>query len=215
MCVVVSSPRAPKDKALLLRWWISQCTLWGEGRKVSCCLQLAATTWGWGRKCRSMFLLSPISILTHFLSNVCLQRIRDPTKTCGQLRGPARGASGSSGPHVATVSSAQLQEGLRVPFLFSSSQPLQNKVLFGLLYSVLIPPLTVFGPWEIRYCFSICQNPGFLPNFRTRVSAHWGAPGHQPRLDAWDKCSDLVHWEDPEGLGGEGGGRGYQDGGYM
>ena len=30
---------------------------------------------------------------------------------------------------------------------------------------------------------------------------------HQPRLDASDKCSDLVHWEDPEGSGGEGGGR--------
>ena len=22
---------------------------------------------------------------------------------------------------------------------------------------------------------------------------------HQPKLDAWDKWSDLVHWEDPEG----------------
>ena len=30
---------------------------------------------------------------------------------------------------------------------------------------------------------------------------------HQSRLDAWDKCLDLVHWEDPEGSGGEGGGR--------
>ena len=29
-----------------------------------------------------------------------------------------------------------------------------------------------------------------------------------PRLDAWDKRSDLVHWEDLEGSGGEGGGRG-------
>ena len=38
---------------------------------------------------------------------------------------------------------------------------------------------------------------------------------HQPRLDAWDKCSGLVHWEDPEGLGGEGGGRGDRDGEYM
>ena len=38
---------------------------------------------------------------------------------------------------------------------------------------------------------------------------------HQPRLDAWDKCSDLVHGEDPEGSGGEGGGRGDQDGEYM
>ena len=29
------------------------------------------------------------------------------------------------------------------------------------------------------------------------------------------KCSDLVHWEDPEGSGGEGGGRGDRDGEYM
>ena len=26
-----------------------------------------------------------------------------------------------------------------------------------------------------------------------------GETDHQPRLDAWDKCSGLVHWEDPEG----------------
>ena len=38
---------------------------------------------------------------------------------------------------------------------------------------------------------------------------------HQPRLDAWDKCSGLVHWEDPEESGGEGGERGDQDGEYM
>ena len=38
---------------------------------------------------------------------------------------------------------------------------------------------------------------------------------HQPVLDAWDKSSDLVHWEDPEGLGGEGGGRRDRDGEYM
>ena len=38
---------------------------------------------------------------------------------------------------------------------------------------------------------------------------------HQPRLDAWDKCSGLVHWENPEGWGGEGGGRGDQDGEHM
>ena len=37
---------------------------------------------------------------------------------------------------------------------------------------------------------------------------------HQPRLDAWDKYSGLVHWEDPEVLGGEGGGR-EVDGEYM
>ena len=36
-----------------------------------------------------------------------------------------------------------------------------------------------------------------------------------PRLDACDKCSGLVHWEDPEESGGEGGGRGDQDGECM
>ena len=38
---------------------------------------------------------------------------------------------------------------------------------------------------------------------------------HQPRWDAWDKFSGLVHWEDPEWLGGEGGGKGYQNGEHM
>ena len=38
---------------------------------------------------------------------------------------------------------------------------------------------------------------------------------HQPRWDAWDKCLGLVHWEDPEGSGGEGGGRGNRDGEHM
>ena len=38
---------------------------------------------------------------------------------------------------------------------------------------------------------------------------------HQPRWDAWDKCSGLVHGEDPEESGGEGGGKGNRDGEYM
>ena len=42
-----------------------------------------------------------------------------------------------------------------------------------------------------------------------------GETDHQPRLDAWDKCSGLVHWDDPEESGGEGGGRGVQVGEYM
>ena len=28
-------------------------------------------------------------------------------------------------------------------------------------------------------------------------------------------CSGLVHWDDPEGWDGEGGGRGFQDGEHM
>ena len=38
---------------------------------------------------------------------------------------------------------------------------------------------------------------------------------HQPRWEALDKCSGLGHWEDPEELGGEGGGRGDRDGEHM
>ena len=38
---------------------------------------------------------------------------------------------------------------------------------------------------------------------------------HQLRLDAWDKYSGRVHWEDPEGVGGEGGGKGDRDAEHM
>ena len=43
----------------------------------------------------------------------------------------------------------------------------------------------------------------------------YGETDHQPRLDAWDKRSDLVHWEDLEGVDREGGGRGDRDGEHM
>ena len=39
-----------------------------------------------------------------------------------------------------------------------------------------------------------------------------GETYHRPRLDALDKRWDLVIWEDLEGAGGEGGGRGDRDG---
>ena len=39
-----------------------------------------------------------------------------------------------------------------------------------------------------------------------------GETDQQPRLDAWDKRWDLVLWEDLEGVGGEGRGRGDRDG---
>ena len=42
-----------------------------------------------------------------------------------------------------------------------------------------------------------------------------GETDGQLRLDAWDKCSGLVHWDDPEGWDGEGGGWGIQDGEHM
>ena len=38
---------------------------------------------------------------------------------------------------------------------------------------------------------------------------------HQFRFDAWTGCSGLVHWDDPEGWDGEGGGMGVQDGEHI
>ena len=43
----------------------------------------------------------------------------------------------------------------------------------------------------------------------------WGGADHQLRLDAWDRCSGLVHWEDLGGSGEDGGGRGDRDGEHM
>ena len=42
-----------------------------------------------------------------------------------------------------------------------------------------------------------------------------GETDHRPRLDAWDKRSDLVLWEDLEGAGGRGVGSGERDGENM
>ena len=35
------------------------------------------------------------------------------------------------------------------------------------------------------------------------------------QVGCMNKCSGLVHWEDPEGSGRDGGGRGDRDGEYM
>ena len=52
-------------------------------------------------------------------------------------------------------------------------------------------------------------------SIETSIHTIKGETDHQPRLDAWDKCSGLVHWEDLEGWDEEGGGRGDQDGEHM
>ena len=68
-----------------------------------------------------------------------------------------------------------------------------------------------------RILDSVLEGEGGM--FREKSSKNmyiiYGETDHQPRLDAWDKCSGLVHWEDPEGSGREGGGRGDRDGEYM
>ena len=52
-------------------------------------------------------------------------------------------------------------------------------------------------------------------NFVLQSQKEYEAVKSKPRLDAWDKRSDLLHWENLEGAGGEGGGRGDRDGEHM
>ena len=67
-----------------------------------------------------------------------------------------------------------------------------------------------------RLLDSVGEGEGWM--FREQ---HWnkhttkGETDHQPRLDAWDKRLDLVHWEDLEGSGGKGGGKGDRDAEHM
>ena len=69
-------------------------------------------------------------------------------------------------------------------------------------------------PWEKAVNFDqIKISSSFLRNLHMYTIK--GETDHQPRLDAWDKRSDLVLWEDLEGAGGDGGGWGDRDGEYM
>ena len=65
-----------------------------------------------------------------------------------------------------------------------------------------------------RLLDSVGENEGGM-FWKNSIYIIYGETDHQPRLDAWDKCSGLVHWEDPEGSHGEGGGRGDRDGEHM
>ena len=37
----------------------------------------------------------------------------------------------------------------------------------------------------------------------------------QSRFDAWNRALEPVHWDNPDGRDGEGGGKGVQDGGHI
>ena len=71
---------------------------------------------------------------------------------------------------------------------------------------------------DVQNTFRLC---GRRQEWDVQREQHWnkytikGETDHQPRLDAWDKCSGLVHWEDPEGWDEEGSGSGDQDGEHM
>ena len=76
---------------------------------------------------------------------------------------------------------------------------------------ILLPLKTNDFKYLFRFLLAICISP--LKNWNKYTIK--GETDHQPRLDAWDKCSGLVHWEDPEGWDGEGVGRGDEDGEHM
>ena len=68
----------------------------------------------------------------------------------------------------------------------------------------------------IEQTFGLCGREGEGGMFqKNSMYIMYSETNHQRRLDAWDKCSGLVHWEDPKESGGEGGGRGDWDVEYM
>ena len=82
--------------------------------------------------------------------------------------------------------------------------------------------VTFFLAWQIFYMYHIVGTiPGSVKikhkEKKKKKLLLWRLLVYlnQPRLDAWDKRSDLVHWEDLEGAGGEGGGKGDREGEHM
>ena len=68
------------------------------------------------------------------------------------------------------------------------------------------------GQWSQVTGRLTAEDGEFAVEFREKQRRIKGETDYRPRLDAWDKPSDLVLWEDLEGAGGEGGGRGDRDG---
>ena len=88
--------------------------------------------------------------------------------------------------------------------------------LWYYVYETIVWTLFFLHPEYILKTFTLIPKTGRhykkITNMNTDIEIE---TDHQPRLDAWDKCSGLVHWEDPEEWDGEGGGRGDWDGEHM
>ena len=70
-------------------------------------------------------------------------------------------------------------------------------------------------------CMWETQGSGYLPNITQKLNStetcilSYVKQIASPGLMHETGCSGLVHWNDPEGRDGEGGGRGVQDGEHM
>lgn len=122
---------------------------------ATCCYHL-----GLGRRCGNVFLPLPHLYFNHFLINVCLQHVRDPTKTCGLLRGTLGSGRPYGASHCWLCSASG---GMRVPFLFLPCQPLQNKVLFCLVLWHSYPTSDCLRPMRDKILFSHLSKPWIPP----------------------------------------------------
>ena len=98
---------------------------------------------------------------------------------------------------------------LLLPSIFPSISCTYTDSLYLFIYIFLFFPF-IFISWRLitlQYYSGFCHTLTWISHGFTCIphpNPPSCLPDHQPRLDAWDKCLGLVHWEDPEGSGREG-----------
>ena len=122
---------------------------------------------------------------------------------------------GSSGPRNQTHVSCVCCIGRRIPYHcamweapLSLGHPLKEggDSYFGLHFKCLVAIYTL-------HRLSVFKLFAHLLHFRNGLfDIIKCETDRQFRLDAWDKCSGLVHWDDPDGWDGEGSGGGFRMG---
>ena len=122
---------------------------------------------------------------------------------------------GKKGMQVHTDPACSPQSPLRVVPGFKTSFPIRIHWGIGQFCFCFLARnyLILKVLWEEQYQPYIPhgrEKEGARDTFKRQLHKYTvkGETDHQPRLDAWGKCSALVHWEDPEEWDGEGGGRG-------
>ena len=118
---------------------------------------------------------------------------------------------------------ARVLEWVTISFSRGSSQPRDQTQVS----STVGRHFTIWASWEV--CSINVPKTEMINSSNWLSWQHWGVSGGRgslsvgewpsgqmpPSRDVSLKCSDLVHWENLEGMGGEGGGRGDWDGEHM